>query len=73
VQEPVPISVWQRLRLNYYADDVLGPEVDVDGRVDHENNVRYLGKAWRQPDGKYHCLAIVGDALCRVEVTLTPM
>ena len=51
------------------AFDVL-EEVDLDGHVDRKG-IRYIGKAKRQDDGKYICLAIVGGALCRVEVTLT--
>ncbi len=43
----------------------------VDGRIDRRG-IRYLGIATRQPDGTWQCLADVGGALCRVEVTLTP-
>jgi hypothetical protein len=41
-------------------------EVDVDGRCDARGIV-YLGKARRQPDGTWRCLANVGGALCLVE------
>lgn len=44
--------------------------VDVDGHVD-PRGIRYVGKAHRQPNGKYVCLADVGGALCRVEATIT--
>lgn len=45
-------------------------ELDIDGHVDDQGN-QYLGKATRQPGGEWHCLAVVGGALCRVEVRLT--
>jgi hypothetical protein len=45
-------------------------EIDLDGHIDAKG-IRYLGKAKRQEDGKYICLADIGGALCRVEVTLT--
>lgn len=45
-------------------------EVDVDGLMDRKGVV-YIGKAKRQPDGTYRCLANVGGALCIVEVTIT--
>lgn len=45
--------------------------IDVDGRTDRDGLIRYLGKAWKQADGTWQCLAIVGTALCRVEVTIT--
>lgn len=44
-------------------------EINLDGFVDG-HGVRYIGSATRQPDGKYICLADVGGALCRVEVTI---
>lgn len=46
-------------------------EWPVDGHMD-KSGITYLGIATRQPDGTWHCLANVGGALCRVEVTLTP-
>lgn len=46
-------------------------EVDLDGHVD-ARGVKYLGKALRQPDGLYICLADVNGCLCRVEVRITP-
>lgn len=48
-------------------------EIDVDGLVDETTNVRYLGKATRGFDGRWTCLADVGGALCRVEVTVRPI
>jgi len=47
-------------------------EVDIDGVVDERRNIRYIGKATRQPDGKYVALAAVNESLCRVELTITP-
>lgn len=46
-------------------------EIDIDGYVD-ERGIKYLGKAVRQEDGTWQCLANVGGALCRVEVKITP-
>ena len=46
-------------------------EIDVDGYVD-ERGIQYLGKAVKQEDGTWQCLANVGGALCRVEVKFTP-
>jgi len=45
-------------------------EIDLDGHVDAKG-IRYIGKAKRQENGKYLCLADIHGALCRVEVTLT--
>jgi hypothetical protein len=51
---------------------ILPEEVDVDGRVDPVRpGIEYRGKARRQPDGTWRCLAAVGYALCIVEVRLT--
>lgn len=46
-------------------------EVDVDGHID-EKGIRYIGKALKQPDGTWICLADIGNSLCRVEVKITP-
>ena len=46
-------------------------EVDVDGRVCATSGIEYIGKAHRQPDGTWRCLANVGGALCLVEVKIT--
>ena len=46
-------------------------EVDVDGYVDESRSITYYGKAKRQPNGKYACLAEVGGKFCRVEVTIS--
>jgi NTP pyrophosphatase (non-canonical NTP hydrolase) len=52
----------------------LGPErlseIDLEGIVDEGRDIRYLGKATRQPSGLYVCLAQVGQSLCRVEVRI---
>jgi hypothetical protein len=45
-------------------------EVDLDGRIDEENGIEYIGKARRQRNGKWTCLADVRGALALVEVTL---
>jgi hypothetical protein len=49
--------------------------VSVDGMCDPKRPefIRYIGKAARQRDGTWRCLAIIGgDLLCSVEVKLTP-
>lgn len=50
---------------------VCPAEVDVDDYVD-DKGIRYIGKAVKQPNGKYVCLADVGGTLCKVECALTP-
>ena len=46
-------------------------EVDVDGRWDNEKDIRYIGKAIIQGDGKYRCLAAVSGMICVVIINLT--
>lgn len=48
----------------------LPHEVDVDGIVSESQRVRYIGKATRQPNGKYIALAEVDGCLCRVECVI---
>jgi len=45
-------------------------EVDIDGHVD-ARGIEYRGKAHRQPDGTWTALALIGPALCLVELQLT--
>jgi hypothetical protein len=54
--------------------DAKGPpeEIDIDGVVDEKRNVRYVGKATRQPNGNYLALASVDGCLCRVECSIAP-
>ena len=47
-------------------------EIDVHGLVDESNGIRYIGKATKTFDGSWVCLANVGGALCRVEVSVRP-
>lgn len=51
-----------------------GKLVDVDGMTDpkYGEQIRYMGKANHVFDDVYWCLAIVGGALCAVEVTIRP-
>lgn len=49
---------------------LLPREVDVDGVTSPDGQVRYIGKATRQPDGTWRCLADVKGQLCLVEVTV---
>lgn len=49
----------------------LPSTIDVNGLWDSKKPIEFLGKATRQPNGKWHCLANVNGALCRVEVTIT--
>lgn len=46
-------------------------ELDIDGHVDAKG-IQYIGKALLQPSGKWHCLANVNGALCKVEVSIVP-
>jgi hypothetical protein len=45
-------------------------ELDVDGMMDAKGVV-FIGRAKRQPNGTWRCLANVGGALCIVEVKIT--
>ena len=49
-------------------------EIDVDGHVDLRG-IEYIGKATRQPDGTWRCLAKIphgaDTALCVVECKIT--
>jgi len=63
-----PTDVGLSLEVPYCAPQ----EVDVDGWIDGKG-VRYLGKALRQENGKYVCLADVNGCLCRVECAITFM
>ena len=47
-------------------------EIDVDGLIDESIGIQYIGKATKTFDGHWLCLANVGGALCRVEVTVKP-
>lgn len=49
---------------------MIPTEVDVDGRFDEKSGIMYIGKATRQEDGTWRCLANVGGALCLVEVSI---
>jgi|HubBroStandDraft_2_1064218.scaffolds.fasta_scaffold105994_2 hypothetical protein len=46
-------------------------EIDLDGHVDSKG-VNFIGKAKRQSDGTWRCLADVGGCLCVVEVRIRP-
>lgn len=52
------------------AEDLREGSIDVDGHLDRTRSIRYLGRAQRQPDGTWRCLADVHGALCLVEVTI---
>lgn len=47
------------------------PEVDVDGRVDEKNGIRFFGRATLGPNGLWRMLANVEGCLCIVEAKLT--
>ena len=47
-------------------------EIDVDGVVDEATGIRYLGNATKTFEGRWLCLAQVGNALCRVELSVRP-
>lgn len=57
--------------LNVTAD-ANATEIDVDGLVDESTGIQYIGKAMKTYEGHWLCLANVGGALCRVEVTMKP-
>lgn len=43
-------------------------EVCVEGRFDRDGRIRYLGSAYKQPDGTWVALAVIDEHyLCRVE------
>lgn len=58
-----------RMMHQSFEIDALG-EVDVDGMFDERRQIQYLGKARKQPDGTWRCLANVGGCLCLVEVKI---
>lgn len=47
-------------------------EIDVDGLVDEATGFQYIGKAMKTFEGRWLCLANIGGALCRVELTVKP-
>ena len=49
-----------------------GNSINVDGMTDEGRGIQYWGKATKQPDGTWQCLANVQGALCRVEVEIVP-
>ena len=51
---------------------VNATEIDVDGLIDESAGIRYIGKAMKTFEGRWLCLAQVGNALCRVELTVKP-
>lgn len=51
----------------------LPSEVDLEGYFDEETQIRYMGKAKLQDDGRYRVLADVQGKLCIVEVVITPL
>ncbi len=57
--------------------DPVTRSIDVDGMIDPKHNgektghqIRYIGRAYLQPNGKFVCLADVAGMLCRVEVSI---
>lgn len=47
-------------------------EIDIDGVVDETTGIRYIGKASKTLEDRWLCLAQIGRALCRVELTVHP-
>jgi hypothetical protein len=47
-------------------------ELDVDG-TEVKEGVILMGKATRQPDGTWRCLANVFGSLCVVEISIKPI
>lgn len=58
-------------RIDEHHEVVRRGEIDLDGHIDAKG-VRYIGKAHRQPDGTWRCLAEVQGCLCVVEVRIRP-
>ena len=52
--------------------DPNATEIDIDGLVDESTGIRYIGRATKTFDDRWMCLADVGGALCRVELTARP-
>jgi hypothetical protein len=52
------------------ADPTNLDEIDLDGIVDEQAGVAFIGKAKRVAGDEYVCLAAVGRCLCRVAVTI---
>lgn len=50
----------------------MDDEIDIDGYFDERKQIRYVSKATRIVGNVYRCLAVVGRALCIVEVTVRP-
>ena len=44
--------------------------LDLEGYADERRGVQYMGRATKQENGKYVCLANVNGALCTVEVSV---
>lgn len=57
--------------LNVTAD-ANTTEIDVDGLFDESTGICYIGKATKTFDDRWLCLANIGGALCRVELTIRP-
>ena len=47
-------------------------EIDVDGFFDESTGISYIGKAMKTFDDRWLCLANIGGALCRVELSIRP-
>jgi hypothetical protein len=45
-------------------------QIDIDKYLDEDLQIEYLGKATKQLDGSWRCLANVGGKLCLVEVKI---
>lgn len=62
----------KRLRKKLELITSVAPEtVSVDGIVDNVRGIQYIGLATKMTSDKWRCLAIVGEALAVVEVTLS--
>jgi len=61
------------MKLNANEEEWTRGVLDLDGVIDVKRGVgiRYIGNAKRQSDGAWHCLAVVGPALCLVEVKIS--
>jgi hypothetical protein len=53
-----------------WVDPTTLDEIDLDGVIDVDAGVQYIGKAKRVSGDDWVCLASVGGCLCRVAVSI---
>ncbi len=53
--------------------DFEAGEIVVDGLESPDRLIKYIGRATRQPNGKWHCYAIMCGVMAIVEVSITQL